>query len=151
MNQMDSPLLSVIIPVHNAEKYIRQCISSILDQGIGNLEILCVDDGSTDHSAEILDSMAAEVPQLHVIRQPNRSAGAARNHGLAFAKGKFVHFLDADDWLCPDIYSKSIGLMEKTGADVCIFQYIFRTNYIGIFPSTTCCNIKQSQFKTMQH
>lgn len=120
----NAPILSVIIPVYNARQYVEQCIASVLNENIRDIEILCVDDGSTDNSAAILDDMAAKDERIRVIRQSNSSAGAARNHGLKYARGRYVHFLDADDWLNPGLYGKMIRLLEKTDADVAVFQYM---------------------------
>lgn len=122
------PLLSVVIPVYNAEKYIEQCLTSVWEQKISALEVICVDDGSTDRSVERLEQLAAQHPELIILRQSNLSAGAARNNGLNHAKGKYVHFLDADDWLNFGIYTQAIKRMEETQADVCMFQYFFYDN-----------------------
>ena len=122
MTSSGTPRLSVIIPVYNAEPYLRRCLDSVLTQSCRDLEVICVDDGSTDGSAALCDAYAAADPRLRVIRQENLSAGAARNRGLAAATGEFVHFLDADDWLEPGLYDHGLGLMEKKRADVCLFQ-----------------------------
>ncbi len=94
---MTSPLVSVIIPVHNTEKYIREAIESVLAQDYRPLEIIVIDDGSSDSSASIAESF----PQVICIRQPNQGAGAARNTGLALCHGDFIAFLDADDLWVP--------------------------------------------------
>lgn len=117
------PQISVIVPVYNAEKYLARCLDSVLRQGIRDLEIICVDDGSTDGSPEILAQFAAEDPRIRILRQPNSSAGAARNHGMRYAAGTYLHFLDADDWLEQGIYARSIAQLERSRADVCVFQY----------------------------
>lgn len=124
MKQAQTPLLSVIIPVYNAKKYINECIGSVLKENVQSIEIICVDDGSTDESAVLINAIAASEPRVKFLRQEHSSAGAARNLGLRNAKGEFVHFLDSDDWLCPGIYKRCIQTLRKTKADVCAFQYI---------------------------
>ena len=123
MEQTSEARLSVIIPVYNAADTIRATLDSVRMQKIPGMEILCVDDGSTDNSVEVLERIAREDETVRVICQSNRSAGAARNNGLSHARGRYVHFLDADDLLCPGIYQKAIDRLEQTGAAVCMFQY----------------------------
>lgn len=93
------PKLSVVIPVYNAQKYIRECLDSVLGQSLQDIEVICVDDGSTDDSLHILEEYAAREERLTVLCQQNQYAGAARNKGLSIAKGEYVHFLDADDYV----------------------------------------------------
>ena len=131
MQQSHVPLLSVIIPVYNASATIRQCLDSVCTQNISDLEVLCVDDGSTDDSVAILEEYSREHGCVRVIRQSNRSAGAARNNGLSYARGKYIHFLDADDLLCPGIYKSAIDRLETTGASVCMFQYKLLNSVTG--------------------
>lgn len=91
----------MIIPVYNAENYLRACLDSVLSQPLA-LEVLCVDDGSSDGSAAILEEYAARDSRLHLLRQKNAGAGAARNRGLCQAAGEYLFFMDADDQLLPD-------------------------------------------------
>ncbi len=128
---MEKPTISVVIPVFNAEETISRCLRSVQAQEIHDLEILCVDDGSTDRSTTIIEQMAAEYPRIQLIRQKNRSAGAARNTGMAHAKGEYLHFLDADDTVCPGIYQRAADSLERTGAQVCVFQYRVRDRETG--------------------
>ncbi|MDE7018211.1 MAG: glycosyltransferase [Lachnospiraceae bacterium] len=109
--------ISTIIPVYNAEKYIRRCLDSILGQDIEPQEIICVDDGSTDHSLDILRSYEKTHDNIHVITQKNCYAGIARNHGLKLAKGEYVHFMDADDYVLPGSYAKVYETAKKHAAD----------------------------------
>lgn len=90
--------VSVVIPVYNCEKYVGQCIGSVLDQTLKELEVICVDDGSTDRSAEEVWKLALEDGRVRLLRQGNQGAGAARNLALENAEGKYVAFLDADDY-----------------------------------------------------
>ena len=90
---------SVIIPVYNVEPYLRECLDSVLNQKFKDWEAVCVNDGSTDGSADILNEYAARERRLKVITQPNRGLSAARNAGVDAAEGEYVLFLDSDDWL----------------------------------------------------
>lgn len=123
---MEKTTISVVIPVFNAEETIGRCLRSIQEQDVQDIEILCVDDGSTDRSVVIVEQLAKEDFRIRLIRQENRSAGAARNNGMTHATGKYLHFLDADDTVCPGIYRRTIENLERTGAQVCVFQYRVR-------------------------
>lgn len=94
----NSPYLSIIIPVYNVEKYLRQCVNSVLKQKIHNYEMILVDDGSSDRSPQICDEYAAEHDVIKVIHQNNAGLSAARNIGIENAKGDYIVFLDSDDW-----------------------------------------------------
>lgn len=109
--------LSTIIPVYNAEKFLNRCLDSILNQDIEPQEIICVDDGSTDHSLEILREYEKAHDNIHVLTQKNCYAGAARNNGLAIAKGEYVHFMDADDYVLPGAYTKVYETAKTHSAD----------------------------------
>lgn len=115
-----TPLISVVVPVYNAEKYLRECLDSVVDQSLREIEIICVDDGSTDASPAILAEYAARDPRVRVITQENRYAGAARNAGMKIARGDYLSFLDADDVFEPDMLRKMFLDAETRGADVVI-------------------------------
>ena len=121
------PELSVIVPVYNAETYLRKCISSILQQTYGNLEVILVNDGSTDSSGKIAQEIAAEDERVKVINQHNQGVSSARNTGLRMAAGKYVGFVDADDWVEPSMYEILINEMIHYQADLacCGYQKIF--------------------------
>ncbi|MCD7880275.1 MAG: glycosyltransferase [Clostridiales bacterium] len=116
------PEVSVIIPVYNAEKYLEECIRDVMQQTLKRIEIICVDDGSTDRSVGILNRLAAEDARIQVIQQENLYAGVARNRGFENATGKYVIFLDADDIFEPDMLMDAYHKMEETEAEVCVFQ-----------------------------
>lgn len=120
---MKEEMISVIIPVYNAQKYLKRCIDSILQQSYQNLEILLINDGSTDDSKMICDRYAAEDIRVSVKSIDNSGQGMARNIGLEAAHGVYISFVDADDYLEPDCYEKCIGEMQKYGADLCAFAY----------------------------
>ena len=122
-NQIDfEPKVSVIIPVYNVEEYLRQCLDSVINQTLKEIEIICVDDGSTDSSLEILKEYAAKDHRITVITQQNLHAGVARNAGLAVAKGEYVHFLDSDDWVEKEVLFNSVNACDKEKTDICIFS-----------------------------
>lgn len=101
------PLVSVVIPVYNVEKYLRQCLDSVLSQTLHEIEIICVNDGSPDNSLSILREYENKDERVQIIDFPkNRGPAAARNAGLATAKSPYVAFLDSDDWVEPEMYEK---------------------------------------------
>lgn len=110
---------SVVIPVYNAAPYLPQMLISLAAQTLGNIEIICADDGSTDGSRAVLDAFAAHDPRIKVLAQPNQGAAVARNNGLAAASGDWVLFVDADDFCRPDMLAEMVAEGEK-GADVVI-------------------------------
>lgn len=120
-------VISVIVPVYRVEKYIEECIESILGQSREALEILLVDDGSPDRCAEICDRYARMDPRVRVLHRKNAGAAAARNAGLRAATGEYIAFLDSDDALLPDAYEHMLRTMEETGADIvhCGFRNVY--------------------------
>ena len=93
------PKISVIIPVYNAEKFLRHCLDSIIYQTHENLEIICIDDGSTDNSPQILQEYASKDSRIIIEKQQNQGASVARNRGIDLANLEYLHFVDEDDWL----------------------------------------------------
>lgn len=118
MNVLSNDLLSVILPVYNVEKYLNKSVKSVMEQTYKNIEILLVDDGSTDGSGKICDQLALTDNRINVIHQENRGLAAARNAGLERASGKWIAFLDSDDWIARDMYEKLITACEKTGCEL---------------------------------
>ena len=129
------PAVSVIIPAWNASPYLHQCLDSVISQTLTDIEIICVDDGSTDDTSDILCEYAEKDTRISVIRQENRGAGAARNNALKYAKGKYLSFLDADDFFEPEMLEKSFEAAEKHGADVVVFGCDFYSESSGRFRS----------------
>lgn len=122
-------LISVIVPVYKAEKYIERCICSILRQTFQNIEVILVDDGSPDKSGEICDMWALKDKRIKVIHQKNAGAGAARNAGLRVAKGEYIGFVDSDDWIEPQMYEVMYNAIEKYSADVGMCNISSRTEF----------------------
>lgn len=118
-----APVVSVVVPVHDKATYLDECLASLRAQTLADFEAVCVDDGSTDGSAEILARHAAADPRLVVLTQPCRGVGAARNAGLERARGRFVAFLDADDALAPEALGRLVGVAAERGADIVKFDY----------------------------
>lgn len=111
--------ISVIIPVYNEEKHLGQCLSSISNQTLKEIEVIIVDDGSNDNSLSIAEEFQKTNSfPTRIIRQENTGAGAARNQGLDLAKGEFIKFVDADDFLYNDTLEKMYNLAKKNDADI---------------------------------
>ena len=98
--------ISLIIPIYNEEKYLEECLDSVLNQTFTDFEIICINDGSTDSSLKILEKYKSISDKLKVITQENRGLGHARNRGLEIAKGEYICFLDGDDWLAKEAFEK---------------------------------------------
>ena len=114
----ESALLSVIVPVYNSREYLNNCIESILLQTYTNLEIICVDDGSSDGSERLLDSISERDERIKVIHQTNAGVSAARNRGIDEATGQYIGFVDSDDALAPEMYHTLVSILEKEHADI---------------------------------
>lgn len=115
-------LISVIIPVYNVEKYLRECVDSVLGQTYTKYEIILVDDGSTDASGKICDEYAAEFSQVSVIHKENGGLSDARNTGFAQALGEYIYFLDSDDFLVADAFEKLVLISTEEKSDFVFFD-----------------------------
>lgn len=122
-----SQTISVIIPVYNVAEYLPQCLDSVLSQDHRELEVILIDDGSTDDSGAICDAYAASDSRVKVIHQKNGGAAAAKNAGLRMATGTYLSFVDSDDYLEPDAYGYMLSAMEESGADAihCNFREVY--------------------------
>lgn len=118
----NSGLISVIVPVYNVEKYLSECIDSVLSQTYDNYEIILVDDGSTDNSGKICDEYAEKHDKITVIHKENSGPSKTRNVGLEISKGEYIYFLDSDDYLVSDAFDKLIKTAKKENADVVFFD-----------------------------
>lgn len=118
-----SELISVIVPVYNAKSWLQKCIDSVLSQTYSNLEILLIDDGSTDGSSNLCDSYGETYSQIRVCHQTNQGLSAARNTGLDMASGNYIFFLDSDDFLEPDALESMYYTLTDTNADLVIGAY----------------------------
>ena len=124
--------ISVIIPVYNVLPYLKQSLNSILSQQNVELEVLLIDDGSTDGSGEICDRIAEADHRVHVFHQKNSGAAAAKNVGLRIATGRYLAFVDSDDFLEPNAYSHMVQLLQEHEADVvqCSYRDVFKNRTI---------------------
>lgn len=111
-------LVSIIVPVYNTQDYLKRCVDSLQKQTYPNLEIILMDDGSTDNSLDICRKFAEADARIKVISHPNRGVGAVRNAGLACVRGEYVAFVDSDDWVEPDMYESLLGVMVSERADM---------------------------------
>ena len=116
--------LSIIIPVYNVQQYLERCLDSLGRQSYENLDIILVDDGSTDGSGEICDQYASEYSNIKVVHIANGGVSNARNIGLSLASGEYVTFVDGDDWLAEDFLETGVKVLEKTGADIFMGSYV---------------------------
>jgi len=117
---MISPEISVIIPVYNVGAYLPRCLESLMDQTFSQIEILCIDDGSTDNTLQTVQKYREADPRIRLLTQPHRGVSAARNLGLQSAEGTYVVFLDADDWVEPDMLETLLLRAKETGCDVAV-------------------------------
>ena len=127
-----SPLISVIIPVYNAAGTLQECLSSVLAQSYDNLEIICVDDSSTDNSIKVLEEFAVRDQRIRIIRQEKANAGVARNAGYDVSSGGYVLFLDADDVFAPDMVESLAHGLEEYNADIAVCGWVDFENGKGI-------------------
>jgi glycosyltransferase, family 2 len=124
---MDS-LVSVIIPVYNVEKYVRKAINSVINQTYGKLEIILIDDGSTDGSAQICDELSAKDPRISVYHKENEGVSATRNMGIVKAKGDWLMFVDADDWIESNAVEKLLSIENTEDVDMILATYSWDFN-----------------------
>ena len=130
--------ISVIIPIYNVEEYLEECLDSVISQTLQEIEIICINDGSPDNSLAILERYAAKDKRVHVLSQNNQGQGAARNRGLEEATGKYVYFMDSDDYLT-EITSLQImyEVIDKNGLDMLSFNF----KRVGIIEEIHICDI----------
>ena len=121
--EQQETLISVIVAVYNIEKYVERSVASILNQSYKNLEVILVDDGSTDGSGQICDRLARQDKRIRVIHKPNGGLADARNAGLVAAGGSLIGFVDGDDWIDINMYEKMTGALLEHHADVAVCRY----------------------------
>ena len=122
---MDAVKISVIVPVYNASTYLKQCLESLVNQTMKGLEIIVVDDGSTDDSGRIADSFAQQYSNFRVYHQSNRGIGATRGIALQYVTGDYVGWVDSDDFVEPDMYARLYAAAQQNDADVVSCDYSF--------------------------
>lgn len=120
---MDKPLISIIIPVYNAESTLKRCLDSVTRQTYRNLEIILVDDGSTDSSGKICDESAIIDDRIRVLHKNNSGVSEARNTGLDNCSGEYVAFVDSDDYIALEMYEVMLDQLKSSGKDCCVCQF----------------------------
>lgn len=125
------PKVSIIIPVYNTEKYLRKCLESVRNQTLEDIEIICVDDGSTDASVDILDEYARVDARIQVIHKANGGLVSARKAGIAIASGIYAGYVDSDDWIEPDMYERLCYAMEDSHVELVTCGYYLEGSYIS--------------------
>lgn len=116
--------ISVIVPIYNVEKYLEQCLESIINQTLKDIEIICINDGSTDNSLNILNKYATKDKRIKIINQENKGLGATRNVGIKLAKGEYISFIDSDDFLELTTYEETYKISKENNLDFLMFRLI---------------------------
>lgn len=117
-------VISIIVPIYNVELYLKQCLDSIVCQSYSKIEIICVDDKSTDNSWEILKSYASKDTRFHIFRKKNEGVSVARNFGMKKATGDYLMFVDSDDWIDQETCERAINAIKEYNADVVMWSYM---------------------------
>lgn len=123
-----NPTISILVPIYNVERYLPQCLDSLINQTFTDLEIICINDGSTDHSLDIIKEYQAKDPRIVLLDKPNSGYGDSMNQGLKKAKGEYIGILESDDWLELDAYEKLYQLAEARKPDVVKANYFAEKN-----------------------
>jgi|GEM_PF-569283 len=125
-NKIMNDLLSIIVPIYNVAQYLPRCIHSILGQSYQNIELILVNDGSTDHSLELIEEIKETDSRIVVLSQSNKGVSSARNKGLSYASGPYIAFVDPDDYVHKSIYSEMMNILDSQNHDIvfCRFQTI---------------------------
>ena len=114
------PKVSIIVPVYNVGKYLSKCLDSLINQTLEDIEIICINDGSTDNSGSICDKWQSRDNRIRVIHRDNGGASSARNSGIKIAVGRYIAYVDSDDWIRQDMYEVMHKMIVTSGADVAI-------------------------------
>lgn len=142
------PALSIIVPIYNVEKYLSKCLDSILAQSFSDFELILINDGSQDHSNLIMEEYAQKDKRIITVYKENQGVSAARNTGLELAHGKYIGFVDADDWISSNMYNDIISDMEEHSADLGIVGLKYTKDYNASITQTIITDkaiLKQEQ------
>ena len=139
--------VSIIVPVYNVEKYLSECLDSLISQTLSDIEIICVNDGSKDSSLEILEKYAQKDKRIVVINQENSGVSTARNTGMKCANGEYIGFIDSDDWIDSDFYEKLYNSAKSNDADITVASII---RYRKIEQKYRVKYIKEKAFTDLQ-
>ena len=145
-----SAAISVVVPVYNAEKYLKECVDSLLSQTFRDVEFIFVDDGSTDRSVEILEEYQKKDGRIQILRQQNQYAGVARNNGMKAATGKYIIFLDADDFFEHTMLEEAYNCAEQNSAEIAVFSFYYYDNTTGQLTPRVKANLPDTVFSVNQ-
>lgn len=145
----EGALISIIVAVYNIKEYLPRCIDSVLAQTYENLEVILVDDGSTDESGKICDGYAERDKRIQVIHKENGGLSDARNAGLDAAAGTYIGFVDGDDWIEPDMYRAMYEACEREGAQIAACRYKQITG-AGVIDASTGNSVSLSKTEAME-
>lgn len=143
------PLVSVIVPVYNTSPYLRRCLDSLLSQTLKDIEIICVNDGSTDESPQILDEYAKRDGRVRVIHQENSGVSAARNAALALVQSPYVGFVDSDDWVDAETYQAAAEYMQQDDVDLVCWGNCTWIDQNGLLHKSKKISPRQTRFSTV--
>lgn len=143
----DSSRISVIIPIYNTEKYLKRCLNSVINQTYKNIEIILINDGSTDHSKEICETLTRQDKRIKMINKTNSGVSNTRNTGIKNSRGEYLFFVDSDDYIEKDCLEKMINKLEKEKSDICICGYYIEKNKLK--EKIHISNNKNLQFKKL--
>lgn len=137
----NKPLISIIMPVYNGERFLHEAIDSIIAQTYENWELIAVDDGSQDNSVKIIEEYAKNDSRIRLYKNDSgeHGPGIARNYGMDRIRGKYTYFIDADDWIEKDLFEDTVALAEETGADIVPFGYIIEDGGSSIKKKLSPC------------
>ena len=130
---MKRPLVSIIVPVYNVEKYLARCLDSLINQTFKDIEIICVNDGSPDNSLNILENYSKKDERIKIISQENKGLSAARNTGIKYANGEYIAFVDSDDWIDLNFYEKLYNAIIRTNCDIAVATIVRKKKYYKKF------------------
>lgn len=145
----DSPLISIVVPVYNAEKYLEQCLDSLIQQSYINIEIICIDDGSKDYSSEVVEEYMRRDNRVKLIKQENTGVSGTRNKGINYTQGEYIMFVDSDDWIDLNTCESALNSIIKNDADIVMWSYVSERegekNYKNIFPEETIFDVDMTR------
>ena len=118
-----NPLVTIVVPIYNVERYLDTCVESIVNQTYGHLEILLVDDGSPDDCGRICDEWAARDSRITALHKPNGGLSDARNYGIDRARGEYIYCVDSDDWIQPNLVERALTVAQETDSNMVVFEY----------------------------
>lgn len=149
---MSSAEISIIIPVYNTpEKYLRNCLKSALSQSVQNIEVIAIDDGSTDNSGKICDDISANDNRLKIIHTKNKGVSNARNVGIENSNAPYIIFLDADDHLEADVCEKCLNILAKNSKDIVFYKPVSKIKDTGLYESKDKSFIRTMQIDIICH